>query len=119
MMLVAISLATIGIFVAALSASGILRVAVNAMVITKRALAIIRDDNTDDEEREQVSRRASVQLLGTTFSIVVRSVLVAIISFLPVLLADWTGLAKTEDVFLFLSRCVHNISNLSDKNRFS
>ena len=74
------------------------------MSIAASATAAIRDSELDDEAREKAVQRASLRLIGTFFSILGRSALTLLASFLPIWLVGLTDLAAPEDVISFLSR---------------
>lgn len=82
----------------------ITRVGTNAVKTAQAALATMSDKSMDDEAREKAIQGASIKLFGAFFSIVIRSALALGISFLPIGMAHWTGLATMDEVIGFLSR---------------
>ncbi len=103
-MIAATALASIGLFIGALWVFGIARVGAGVLVIAKGAVAAMHDKSLDDEVREKTVRRASIELIGAFFSILVRGALAFLASFLPIWIASLAGLASIEDVLLYLSR---------------
>lgn len=103
-MIAATVLASIGFFIGALWVFGIARVGAGVLVIAKGAVAAMHDKSLDDEVREKAVQRASIQLIGAFFSILVRSALAFLASFLPIWIASLAGLATIEDVLRYLSR---------------
>ncbi len=103
-MTAATALASIGFFIGAFGVFGIARVGAGVLVIAKGAIGAMRDKRLDDEVREKTVQRASIQLIGAFFSILVRSALAFLASFLPIWIASLAGLATIEDVLRYLSR---------------
>ncbi len=103
-MIAAAALASIGLFIGAFWVFGIARVGAGVLVIAKDAVAAMQDKSLDDEVREKAVQRASIQLIGAFFSILVRSALAFLASFLPIWIASLAGLATIEDVLRYLSR---------------
>ena len=88
----------------ALDRVGVVRVATAAMGTAQGAVAVMQDGSLDDSAREQAMRQASVRLLGHFASIVGRVALALVVSFVPVAIADRSGLASVPSVIAFLSR---------------
>ena len=103
-MIAATAIASIGFFIGTFWVLGIARVGARVLVIAKGAIATMRDERLDDEVREKVAQRASIQLIGAFFSILVRSVLAFLASFLPIWIASMADFATIEDVLRYLSR---------------
>ncbi len=103
-MIAATALASIGVFIGALWVLRVAQVGAGVLVIAGRAVAVMRDENFDDRAREKAVQRASIQLIGAFISILVRSALAFLVSFLPIWLASLTDLATIEDVIRYLSR---------------
>lgn len=103
-MIVATALASIGLFVVSLWALGIVRVAAGVIVIARGAVAAMRDEGIDDEAREKAVQRASVRLMRSFVSILLRSCLALFVSLLPIWLANSAELARSDDVLRYLSR---------------
>lgn len=103
-MIAATALASIGFFIGAFWVFGITRVGAGVLVIATGAIAAMRDKRLDDEVREKTVQRASIQLIGAFFSILIRSALAFLASFLPIWIASLAGLATIEDVLRYLSR---------------
>ena len=66
-MIAGTAIASIGFFIGALWALSISRVGAGVLVITKGAVAAMRDKSLDDVEREKAVQRASIQLIGAFF----------------------------------------------------
>ncbi len=103
-MIVFLASLSVIIFIIALWAFRIVPLCVKAISISQDAISTIRNDNYNDIEREKAVQQASIMLLKIFFSIFYRTILILITCLLPILLADWLGWAKTEDVAAFLSR---------------
>lgn len=92
------------LFIAVLWLLGIARVAANVLVIAKQATVSMRDESLDEESREKAVQRASIQLFGAFFWILMRGVAAFLVAFLPIWIANLAGIANTEDVVAYLSR---------------
>ena len=103
-MIVLTSIVSIAVFISALWVFGVVRVSSDALVSTREAVAVMRDESLDDAAREKAVRRASLRLLGAFLSILVRSALAFAASLLPIWLAARTGIVRTEEVFRYLAR---------------
>ena len=103
-MILAIAAASICVFVAALWLFGIVRTAAGALATARAALAVLADKALDDTAREEHIQKAALQLLGATFSLLGRSLLAVLASAVPIVLADWAGLAATAELIGFLAR---------------
>lgn len=103
-MMVATAVAAIGVFLVAFWLFGVVPASAGALAIARGALAAMRDTELDDAAREKTVQRASIRLLGTFVSIVVRGALAVGASLLPIWVADAAGFAKSDQVIAFLSR---------------
>ena len=103
-MITATALTSVGLFIGALWAFGAIRVAASVVGIAQGAVATIQDDSISDEVSEKEVQRASLRLMGAFLSILLRSAVALLVSFLPIWLANSIGLAAIEDVLLYLSR---------------
>ena len=103
-MIAAAAIASIGCFIVAFWLLGVARVGAGVLTVARGAVAAMRDENLDDAAREKAVQRASLQLMGAFASILVRSALALLISFLPIWIASLAGLASIEAVVAFLSR---------------
>lgn len=103
-MITATAIASVGCFFGALWAFGAIRVAAGVLGTAQGALATIRDESVSDEVTEKEVQRASLRLMSAFVSILLRSALALLVSFLPIWLASSIGLTATEDVLLYLSR---------------
>jgi hypothetical protein len=101
----AIAISSIVVFIAALWAFGVARVGAGVLATAQGAVAAMRDESLDDEAREKVVQRASIQLMGAFASILVRGALTFLASILPIWLGSLAGLAEIEEVMDYLSRC--------------
>lgn len=103
-MIVATAAASISVFLVAFWLSGVVPASASALAIARGALGAMRDAGLDDAAREKVVQRASLRLIGTFVSILVRAAVAIGASLLPIWLADVAGLAANEQVIDFLSR---------------
>jgi uncharacterized protein YhhL (DUF1145 family) len=100
----ATAIVSIVVFFCSLHLSGVVRVSTGVLVIVHGAFATMRNSSLDDETREKELQKASVKLFGSFISILCRSALTLLISFLPIYLASLIGFVKIKDVIYFLSR---------------
>lgn len=103
-MIAVTAIVSTGLFVLAFGILGIARIGAGVLVTARDAVAVMRDENSDDETREKVARRASLQLMGALFSILVRTALAVLAAFVPIWIAASAGFAASGDVLRFLSR---------------
>lgn len=103
-MIVATAVASLGLFVIALSLSGVMKASAGVLTTTQNTVAIMRDASLDDTMREKAIQRASIKLLSDFASILARGGLALAASLVPVWLMDAAGLADAHAVFGFLSR---------------
>jgi hypothetical protein len=98
------AIASVGIFVIAFWTAGVAKVAADALTITAHALSIMCDKDLDDDAQEKGIRRDAIKMCGALFSIVTRSILALLASFIPIWLADVAGLAQVSDILTFMSQ---------------
>ena len=103
-MIAATAAASICVFLVAFWALRIVPASAGAVAIARDALGVMRDPALDDASREKAVQRASLRLLGTFFSILLRGAIAFGVSLLPIWLADAVGLASHHKVIAFLSR---------------
>ena len=103
-MIILVAVISVTLFLIAFWWLKITRVGADALKISRSAMAAMGDKSLDDDTREKMIQSASVKLFGSFFSILIRSILTLAIAFLPVWLADLTGIAGMHAVFGFLSR---------------
>ena len=103
-MIVATAITSITVFVLAFRTFGVAKVGASVLTISRDAIRILHDGSLDDLARETKLQRASLQLIGSFISILVRSALALAASFLPIWLISLTGHVTIEDVILYLSR---------------
>jgi hypothetical protein len=88
----------------ALDRVGVVRVATAAMGTAQGAVAVMQDGSVDDSVREHAMQKASVRLFGQFASIVGRVAVALVVSFIPIAVADRSGMASATSVIAFLSR---------------
>ena len=103
-MIIATSLVTVAAFIAALSALRVIEVARGAMGVMSGAMGAMRDPGLDDEAREAAVQAASLRLFGRFGQIFWRFAATLALSYLPILLADLTGIAEAAAVMDWLLR---------------
>lgn len=103
-MIVITAVASIAVFLGALWLFGVVRISSGALLSTRDAVAVMRDESLDDAAREKAVRRASLRLLGVFMSILLRSALALAVSLLPIGLAALAGHVEPAEVFHYLSR---------------
>lgn len=103
-MITATAIASIGFFVGAFLLCRVTDVAAGALSTAKEAATAMRDKSLGDEERERTAQKAAVDLAKAFVSILLRSALALLASFLPIWLAGWAGLADGAEVLAYLSR---------------
>jgi hypothetical protein len=97
-------LAAVIVFAFALDRSGVSRVAAGAIETSRNATDFLRDRAVSDDVKEKAMRQASLSLLRSFFSIGIRGMVAAGLSFLILVLFDLTGLASLDAVTRWLAR---------------
>lgn len=103
-MIAFIAITSIAIFFVALHLSGVIRTGMGVTSTLQASLATLRDKDMDDLQREKAMQSASLQLMGSFLSILLRCLLCLLAAYAPLWGADAAGLAPSEDVMGFLSR---------------
>ncbi len=98
------SVLTVLLFLIAFYGLGVIRVARGALSQTRGAVAVMRDQDLAEDDKEAAVRRAALGLLAATASIVVRSIGCLLISAIPIYALAAVGVTTPEAVFAFLSR---------------
>ena len=71
---------------------------------SREAAAVMRDPAIEEEQKEKRLQKASLTLFGKLFSMILRTAVCALVSFIPLVAAAWFGLASEEEVIpLFYS----------------
>jgi hypothetical protein len=102
--IVATAAASISVFLVVLWLSGVVPASASALAIARGALGAMRDARVDDAAREKAVQRASLRLIGTFVSILVRGAVAIAASLLPIWVADVSGFASSDQVIEFLSQ---------------
>ena len=100
----AAAVVSIGIFIVALSISGVASATGGVLATTQATVAAMRDASLDDAARERAVQRSAVKLIRDFASIVLRGGLSLVASLVPIWLLDAAGLVPAGAVFEFLSR---------------
>ena len=100
----AASVLTVLFFLIAFHVLGLIAVARGALSQSRGAVAVMRDGDLSEDDKEAAVRRAALGLLRSTVSIIVRSVACLLISAIPVYALAAIGVTTPDDVLGFLSR---------------
>ena len=100
----AASVLTVLFFLIAFHVLGLIAVARGALSQSRGAVAVMRDGDLSEDDKEAAVRRAALWLLRSTVSIIVRSVACLLISAIPVYALAAIGVTTPDDVLAFLSR---------------
>lgn len=103
-MILAISIAAILAFVLVFHFAGIVSTASAVMATGRTASKVISDPEMDDLAKEKATQAAAFKMFGQSMSLMVRFAIVIGATFLPILVADLTGLASTSAVLGFLEQ---------------
>lgn len=82
----------------------IVTVAKRAIVTSNSAMVAIRSPDLDDEEKEDLVQAASITLLISFFSILIRSVICLGVSAIPIVAFDYLQYVPMQDSYDFMSR---------------
>ncbi len=102
--MIVITAASIGAFSLALWLTGIVSTARGALATTQDAMQAMRDPALDDDAREVIVRRSAIKLVSASGWLILQSLVALAAGGVPILLADWTGIASHEATFAFLER---------------
>lgn len=91
-------------FLVAFHFLGIVPVASRAIATSRETGAVMRNPDLDDDAKEAAVQKASLALMKSFGSLVVRIVILLLAAFLPIFLASTTGLVPAETVLDFLLR---------------
>ena len=94
----AVALAALVLFVIGFRLAGIIGVARDAILRTQAAVAMLRDRNTSEEQKEIASRQAAVVLFGRFFAITGLTFMVLVPSLLVIIAAIWVKLADQDAI---------------------
>lgn len=103
-MITAVAALSVAFFMGAFWLVRIVPQARRAIAVARESLAAIGDPALDDDARERLMRRGSLTLFGAFLQIAVRSAVALAAALVPIVLADWAGLAPRAQVFDFLAR---------------
>ena len=95
---------SIVVFMLCLKWFGVVKVSHGVLATSRDAVGAMRNQKLDDDEREKIVRKASIQLLAQFFSIFTRVVAVLVASFIPIWAISLTGVTTVDAVFGFLAR---------------
>ena len=103
-MIVLIACLSILAFMLAFHVLGIVPVASQAIATARAAGQVMGDKTLDEEIKEREVQKASISLMKSFASLVVRLVLLLVAAFLPIYLAELVGVTTTDAVLGFLLR---------------
>lgn len=103
-MTVVIAFVSIATFIIILWLLHIVQLGAKAISISQGALTIMQNERLGDADREKAVQQSSIMLFKIFFSIFYRSILVVTASLMPIIVADWLGWVKSEEVTAFLFR---------------
>jgi hypothetical protein len=91
-------------FLVALRQFRVVSIARRSLATARATGAAVRDPSLDDRARERAAQQGATSMAVACVSLVVRSFLAASLSFLPIWIADRSGVAGTALVVAYLSR---------------
>jgi hypothetical protein len=98
------ALATVAVFGVAFWRLGVVQAASGAIAVSRTTMAVMRDPGLDDRAREDAVQRASLRLMGSCASILMRSGLAAVTALAPIWALSALGVVTVAEVMEFLSR---------------
>ena len=99
-----IAATSIGIFLLVFWLAGVVSSARSAIAIIRAAMQAMRDPQLDETTRERAIQSAAIRLVAASGSLIFRNLLALGAAFLPILAADWAGIAPHEVVLAFMGR---------------
>lgn len=103
-MTAAVAIASILAFVAVFWKAGVVEAARKAIATASQAGRVMSSKELDDHTKEKEVQKAALGLVGSVFSIAIRSLVALAAAALPIYGADAAGLAGADAVIDFLSR---------------
>ncbi len=103
-MILAVALASISLFLIVFAVAKVVPAATMAITTATDAAKILADKNLDDASKESASQKAAIGLLGSVFSIGIRSAVSILAGGIPIYIADVAGLVPAKQTIDFLMR---------------
>ena len=103
-MIIAASILAIIFFAFGLKVFGVVEVGNTLMGSVNKAFETLFDKSINDENREKILQKASIDLFGIFFSILFRFALIFLVSFMPIWIMSLMGFVVIDEVIAFLSR---------------
>lgn len=103
-MTAAAAIVSILAFVVVFWKAGVVEAAQKAIATASRAGKVMSSKELDDHTKEKEVQKAAIGLVGSVFSIALRSLIALLAAAVPIYGADAAGLATTDGVIDFLSR---------------
>ena len=97
-----VGLASIAAFFFAFHFSGLVNKVKSANVIARETLGVIKEEMLEDEEKEQLVQRASLQLFAKFFVITITALAVLLVPGIIISIGDLIGFAPFDSVYSFL-----------------
>lgn len=105
MITVAVTAASVAVFLIAFHVARVLPEARRAIVISRDAVASMWDPSLDDDDAREIAvRRAALTLFATSGSLTLRGFAAIAAAVLPIVLADWAGIVAHEQILAFIER---------------
>ena len=94
---------SLAVFMVLLKALRVDSTAVDAIAISRRATAVLRNPRLSDDVKEKMARRYSLRLLARFFCIAIPTVIAGTASFSLLFLMDWLNVASLEDTLSLMT----------------
>lgn len=91
-------------FLAAFTLLGIVPKAREAIATSRQTATIMGDASLDDDAKEAAVQKASMALMKGFFGLLLRIVGILLAAYVPIFLADLTGLLPEEEALAFMLR---------------
>ena len=84
--------------------AGVVSSAKGAIATTRGAVQAMRDRELDEVARERVVQKAAIRLVVASGSLILRTLVALVAAFVPILAADWGGIAPQAAILTFMGR---------------
>ncbi|MBL9060694.1 MAG: hypothetical protein JNK88_11805 [Mangrovicoccus sp.] len=91
-------------FIAAFEFLGILPKAREAIAISQRTAAVMGDSTLGEEAKEKAVQQAALNLMKGFFGLLLRIIGIILAAYVPIFLADFTGLLPEAEALAFMLR---------------
>ncbi len=102
--MILVAAGSIAIFLLVFWLAGVVASAKSAIAIARGAMQAMRDPGLDELARERTVQTAAIRLVVASGSLILRNLAALAAAFIPILAADWAGIAPQAAMLAFMVR---------------